>query len=74
LKSQEQILLGGGTMDYALYMAFFGTFHAASWKGATGAGTPSVAALATGTNWEWKVFDSENVKAIQITSILPTEG
>lgn len=64
---------GAITTEWYTYMSFYASFHAASWKGATGAGTPTNVALATGANWEMKYYDKENVKAIQILSILPTE-
>jgi len=68
VETQRDILKGGGTTNIAINESFYCTFHAASWKGAEA--TPTVVALETGTNWEFKYHDAENVKAIKILSKL----
>lgn len=69
LKVQEDILKGGGSVNYASYFALFTSFHAGSWIAADGTAT-TIANLATGTNWEMKYFDTQNVKATMIKTIL----
>lgn len=68
LEISEDIDINKGTESAAADISFFAGCKNASWKG-TLATIPTLTALATGTNWEWNEFDTQDVGIHELTSL-----